>query len=297
MQSVTKRQMVTTNFSFVFVCHRGRLEIEALLLAASLRKNMRCEYEMVVAVPEPHELLPPPSDQTVQQLESLGARFISIRNELLSRARDHWYLKMANKVYCFRLETTYDKIVFLDSDHLVCGQYDPSDDWCGPLALRAQDASTAVCLLESWDDIYSSLNLPTPTQRVRVTGDWDGRYYDVHTPPAFNSSLVAIDRALAVEFSQVWEDCIARLESAEAVVNVYHTEQGAMAAAVHQLGIPYEMMPLDESCRHMRHYVNPTVLQGDPQASVLASELVAELQLPTSLFERLPDEWQWLRPR
>lgn len=289
------RYATPTGYSFVFVCHRGRLEIESLLLASSLRKNMHCNYEMVVAIPGPAEQMPPPSDDTIKQLESLGARVVSIQNDLIRQTPEHWYLKLANKVYCFRLKSSFDKIVFLDSDHLVCGDYDPGADWCAPLAVRAQDTSTAACLIDNWPDVYSTLGMEIPSERVHVAGDWDGRHYELDTPPAFNSSLIAIDLALAGEFSRVWEDSIARLESSGAIENVYHTEQAAMAASVHQLGLPYETLALDESCRHMRHYVNPIVLRGDTQASELAVELVRELKLPAALFERLPEEWHWLR--
>ena len=43
--------MSDQSFSFVFVCQAGRLEVDALLLALSLEHFVRCDYELVAALP------------------------------------------------------------------------------------------------------------------------------------------------------------------------------------------------------------------------------------------------------
>ena len=40
-------------YCFVFVCQQGDLELKARLLAASLRHFLRCDFELVAALPTP----------------------------------------------------------------------------------------------------------------------------------------------------------------------------------------------------------------------------------------------------
>jgi hypothetical protein len=79
------RYPVLRNFAFVFICQRGRLEIESLLLAASLKRFLRGEFELIAAVPTSIELLGEPRPTTLELLRRLGVRIAKV----CSRTDDH----------------------------------------------------------------------------------------------------------------------------------------------------------------------------------------------------------------
>jgi hypothetical protein len=160
------------SYMFVFVCHGGRLEIESLLLLASLNQHLRLPAEIVAAIPTESEMLPAPDQSTIARLIEMGVRIESFSNDLLDSdsTNSRWYLRMANKIYCLRVETSADKIIFVDSDRLLLSDYEPTIEWSIPLVVRAQDTATAVCLSPNWEGIFSTLNMPQHPERVRVTG-------------------------------------------------------------------------------------------------------------------------------
>src|SRR4051794_34390253 len=97
------------SYAFVFVCQAGPLENKALLLAASLKRHLRVEHELIAAVPQPAERWGTLSEDTTELLRSLGVRVEPISNEI-----DPDY-PIGNKVSCMRLAVRTDRLVFLDS--------------------------------------------------------------------------------------------------------------------------------------------------------------------------------------
>src|SRR6476469_1971853 len=101
------------SFSFIFVCQSGRLENQALLLAASLRRNLRCDHELIAAVPSPQDTWGSLSSDTVDLLTRLKVRRVSIENQI-----DPAY-PIGNKISCLRVPVSTDRSVFVDSDILL----------------------------------------------------------------------------------------------------------------------------------------------------------------------------------
>ncbi|HEY6853265.1 MAG TPA: hypothetical protein VI139_03390, partial [Gemmatimonadales bacterium] len=67
-------------YCFAFVCQAGELEPKALLLAASLRRHLRCEHELVAAIPQPESAWGKPGAATLDALRRMGVRFAAIEN-------------------------------------------------------------------------------------------------------------------------------------------------------------------------------------------------------------------------
>ena len=106
-------------YCFVFVCQQGELEIKSMLLAASLKENLRCNYELIAAIPQPESRWGKISENTEKLIKKLGIRKVEIENQI-----DLNY-PIGNKVSCFGIESGADKIIFLDSDILCVRNFNP----------------------------------------------------------------------------------------------------------------------------------------------------------------------------
>src|SRR3954447_24357047 len=84
-------------YAFVFVCQAGGLETQALLLAASLKRHLRCAHELIAAVPGPARRWGTLAPETGTLLKQLGVRVEPIANEV-----DPDY-PIGNKVSCMRV--------------------------------------------------------------------------------------------------------------------------------------------------------------------------------------------------
>lgn len=120
-------------FAFLFVCQPGELEIQALLLAVSLRRFLHCAHELVACVPTPSELWGTPSEATRSVLHRLGVRRVDIVNPL-GRA-----FPSANKIGCLAAPVEADKRFFLDSDIQLLRPFHDEVRFDVPLNLRRAD--------------------------------------------------------------------------------------------------------------------------------------------------------------
>lgn len=102
-------------YCFIFVCQQGSLELESMLLAASLKRYLRCDYECVAAIPQPATQWGTVSEDTLVFMHDLGVRTVPITN----RINENY--PVGNKVACLGIDTPADKLIFLDSD-ILCGQ-------------------------------------------------------------------------------------------------------------------------------------------------------------------------------
>jgi hypothetical protein len=103
------------NFTFIFVCQRGLLEAQSLLLAMSLRKHLSAEYELVAAIPEQFGKLHP---ITYGLLDALKVRRVQIRNTF------NPIYPVGNKLFAVNIAAASDYRVFLDSDLLCVKEFD-----------------------------------------------------------------------------------------------------------------------------------------------------------------------------
>ncbi|HUY90329.1 MAG TPA: hypothetical protein VMV10_16455 [Pirellulales bacterium] len=286
------RYPVLRNFAFVFICQRGRLEIESLLLAASLKRFLRGEFELIAAVPTSIELLGEPRPTTLELLRRLGVRIAKVCNEILEEtpSREVPYL-LTNKIFSLRVTTTAEKLVVLDSDQIGRREFLPAPHLRAPLSARRADFVSSRDVGTAWEQVFQAAGAELPSLRIRVPAPPDEAGADVYAPPSFNSSFVAIDAALAADFSRLWEDCFRRIDRAGALDQArYYQEQASLAVAAHKSQIAYEMLDLQHINPCLAHYIRPQRVQTDPQLLEVARSLVREL---TGIDEIIRDQPDW----
>jgi hypothetical protein len=281
---------MTRRFSFVFVCDAGKLELQALLLAASLRRHLRCPCELIAAIPQPRER---PRDtgtlgETIALLEDLGVGTAPIENPL-----DADY-PIANKLACVALPTTAEKRVFLDSDILLLRDFRDAPRFDAPFHAKPADRATFTSSAEVWRRACEAVGIAPPALRVPATVS--GEYM----PPYFNSGVLVLDSAS--DLHSAWLQCARRLDEIPELPNRRpHLDQIALAVAVAQLGLRYRCLderdnfpahrkPLPEPPPVICHYHEPAVVAQEP---ALRAELAAIAAEHPAIAERLAADERW----
>jgi len=265
------------SFAFVFVCQAGALENKALLLAASLARHVRCDHELIAAVPSPVERWGTLSVDTAGLLAKLGVRVEPIVNRI-----DPDY-PIGNKVSCLAVPTTEDRLVFLDSDILLIRPFAGDSRFEVPFAAKPADLPNVV-QPRQWRRAYGALKLPPPDQVVATT------MYGELVPPYFNAGFIAVDPRSGLDAA--WLEACLRIDAKWGIrLKRPHLDQIALPVALKKLGLAYDC--LDESynfpvhlkpIRHSRpplfaHYHSPHVIRREP----------ALVELTRSLAEEHPD--------
>ena len=267
-------------YSFVFVCQRGSLEVKSMLLAASLKRQLRCEHELVAAIPVPQERWGRPAAGTLAFLESLGARVVTISNRF-----DSDY-PIGNKVSCLDIATDADMRIFMDSD-ILASQPFPGLISPGSLKMQAPfgavpadmdrfGASDAI-----WALIYESQNLAPPVERMHATVSGQAML------PYFNAGFIAVQSR--IDFAATWLRICREIDGDPRIINKRPwLDQIALPVAVKYLDLDY--VALDQRHNypaHLKpvgpdplpyfvHYHNQKVLSASPMLRSLVLELAAE---------------------
>lgn len=263
----------TLSYCFVFVCQQGELEIKSLLLVASLKRFLCCEYELIAALPMPETQWGRPSEITLVLLQDFGVRTVQICNPI---GGDY---PIGNKIACFSIETVADKIIFLDSAILCLSEFHHDKRFHIPFNAKPADLRTFTTDLGHWKRVYESVGLLLPETRVFTTVSGE------LTPPYFNSGVIAVHRG--TRFGQVWEECCHVIEANPDIQNKRPwLDQIALPLAVQKCGLEFDC--LDEHFNHPTHlkplnsqrlplfchYHASTVIRREPQLNRLVIELV-----------------------
>jgi hypothetical protein len=261
-------------FAFIFICQQGDLEIQSSLLAASLRRFLRVEHELIAAVPGPAATWGTPSEGTRIFLRRLGVRIEPVVNEI---APDY---PIGNKVSALRIASSADKLVLLDSDILAMREFHDQERFDIPF--NARPAGLAGFTDAGWwESAYAACGVKMPGGCIRTIGD--GQYM----PPYFNAGFVAVPGGIG--FGQAWLDCCRSIDRTAAVPNKRpHLDQIALPVAVARLGLAYDCLderfnfPLPLKALDARrlpiflHYHPPTMLAREPAALAVVRELCEE---------------------
>lgn len=166
-------------YSFRFVCQGGGLDVKAAFLAASLKENLRCSYELIACVPS-DESVSAPQDGVIDFLQEIGATIESIKNPL---AEDY---PIGNKLACLALTTNCNKRVFLDSDILCLRPFHgfPEAD---PYVISAKLEDWNHHSDLEWQDLYSYLGLGKPGKSFYST------VFNEAMPLYFNAGVLVVD--------------------------------------------------------------------------------------------------------
>jgi hypothetical protein len=269
---------VSRTYAFIFICQQGRLEAQAALLAASLRRFAKMDCELIAAIPEPEERWGRPSQATLAFLNKLGVRTVAVSNPI-----DPAYA-IGNKVACLAVPTGADKMILLDSDMMLMRDWGDEERFA--IGFNARPASVVSFSGDDghWAAIYAACG--TAPLRGKVLTTYSGEL--IH--PYFNSAFVAVPGR--VGFGQAWIECCRKIEGMSEVPNKRpHLDQIALSPAAAKVGLEYDC--LDERYNHpinfkpliqgrgcklpfFCHYHDAMTLAREPAAVALVRELMRE---------------------
>jgi hypothetical protein len=261
-------------YAFIFVCQQGPLEVQAVLLAASLRLHLRCEHELIACVPGPRDVWGAPSAATLDLLHEMGARIAPITNPF---GPGHAH---ANKIACLTTPTSADKIVFLDTDMLLLKEFHDEPRFEAALNLKPADFQMFDASDELWRCAYAAAETPMPSARLSTTVSNELGL------PYFNSGFVAINSG--VPLADAWIDCARRLNGEEKLPKPDPwSDQTSLAIAIQKLRLEYDLLderynypahvrPLpNDSSPWFCHYHRPHVVGREPRLAQLVQASAA----------------------
>jgi hypothetical protein len=260
-------------YAFVFVCQGGDLEIKALLLAASLRRFLHCEYELVACIPKPEESWGVPSASTLSALKRLGVRTADIVNPL---GRDYPH---ANKIACLGVPVDAGKRIFLDSDIQLVRPFHDEARFGVPINLKPADYRR-ISDETVWRKAYEAAGIAMPTARVRSTVSGEEGL------PYFQGGFIAVRSD--VDLAGGWLECARKIDGVDGIPRWPGDERQdkwsdmtSLAVAVQKLGVEYDCLdeqynypahvrPLDRrALPYFCHYHWPEVIAREPVLTAL----------------------------
>ena len=281
-------------FAFVFVCQRGDLEIQSALLAASLKRNLRCRHELIACINAP-TVWGKPDPLTLSLFDRLG-----VRTEVVENVADP-ELAHAIKISCLRVRANAEKIVYLDSDMLCMAPFGDDPRFVIPLNLKPADLPSFTDSDAVWREAYALAGVAFPERRMRASlSGQDG-------PPLFQGGFIAVERD--VQLADAWQDIALKFRAdPEMRKHVGVSDLPSLAVAVHAVGAPYDLLneryqyPLnmralkDQPPPLFCHYDRPGVIRREPQVNRLVQELASEHGEIASLMAASKDWAPLLHP-
>jgi hypothetical protein len=277
--------MAEFRYCFTFICQQGDLEIKALLLAASLKQFLRCDYELVAALPQPATRWGTPSEETLALLTRWGVRTVAITNQI----NDDY--PIGNKVSCAAIATDADKLIFLDSDMLCLREFQHQARFTqASFHAKPADVATYTENLQQWQTLYQLFARDVPDLRVAATVSGE------IMPPYFNAGFLAMQPSPA--FFNTWLKCCQQIDESPKIVSKRpYLDQIALSVAVTASGETIDC--LDETYNYPAHhkplninnlplfchYHHPLIIRREPVLS----------QLVTLLLQKYPELHPLLR--
>ena len=253
-------------YTFAFVCQKGRLEIEALFLAASLKRFLKCEYELIAIAPGPNSVFGEPSEIAIDLLKKMGVRIEYINNDLVSDLKaKHPDVKhlpriirsifYSNKFLCFKPPINSDKLIYLDSDIILYEEFYGDIALSIPLNARIGGLGDCISVDGNWDKIFRLTNAKMPNIRIK---NWERKNKNPteynYTPPHFNGGFIGVNAEYVNKFYKVWLKCYKKIISKNLVGNKLFSEQIALSIAIHKMDIPYNILNHDFPKMPFLHY-------------------------------------------
>ncbi len=266
-----------------------------MLLAASLKRFLRCDYELVAALPHPEAQWGNPDSATLAAFDQLGVRIAHIANPI------HPSYPIGNKLACLNIQTSADKLVFLDSDIICLRGFHHSQRFERPINAKPADLRSFGSSHGEWKSVYAALNLSIPPCPVLATVS------GASMSPYFNAGLVAVRRDIG--FGDAWIACAQAIDADPGITNKRPwLDQIALPAAATQLGLtvdslderynyPTHLKPLNaQNLPIFCHYHWPSVLRREPLTNALVAELADQVPAMRQAMESDPNWRVLLKP-
>jgi hypothetical protein len=187
-------------YCFCFVCERGFIEIQAILLAFFLKKNVKCPYDIVVGIPnaKPHK-------RTLKFFEELNVKaFVDGNSPIQGYLHGNKLTTFANALEV----SDADYFIFLDSD-IVCQRefygVEGIQDYDISMRLAKQASNNDTWTTkEEWKPVYDSFGLKVPEKKyVREMSQQT-------MLPYFNAGFIAVKKGSM--FPKKWIEVAQKIE-------------------------------------------------------------------------------------
>ena len=176
-----------------------------------------------------------------KELEELGVKIIFIES-LDSR------YAYANKIQMLQIKEEYDVLITLDTDIIVTGDF---SNYIDKNAISTKIVDTDPLGLENWGKLFEFFKLDTPSDRFQtcITNDT--------TIPWFNSGVLFIPKKFSSQLYDSWIKYNKKILENYYTLNFMSknssthdhkfafTDQYALALAIHEIKLPYRLLPLD----------------------------------------------------
>jgi len=281
-------------YAFVFVCQEGELEIKSLLLAASLKRFLKCDYELIAAVPLPSEKMGKPKKTTIELLKKMNVKIVNIYNDLIAKeSKLSISLLFTNKIYCLKVPNYAEKLIFLDSDMLCHSDF--FGDICFSIPFNAMRVGVNGTIPPNgkWKQIYEAVGIKMPKLRIKQIKKREGHPDFTFTPPYFNGGFIAINADLANNFCDVWLECYKKIRSKNLIATPFFIEQIALSLALHKMDIPYNILNLDYPNLPFFHYSNSKNIMLNKKLRILVKSLINEYPELKEIIRNNVD-WQFM---
>ena len=279
-----------SSYCFVFVCHRGNLEFESILLAESLSRRLNCNYEMFAAIPKIKEL-GDPRKKTIDALENLGVKFFHFDNPFMAKAerKKSFSVLYSNKIYGFNPPSKADKICFLDGDNILIAPFSGAEYFRVPFIGRDVWFPGTTLPNGHWARLFELCEAPLPLMRLcKQSGDGKSTNF---CPPYFNGGFMAISREYHQRFLQAYRECFSRIYASNIMKEAIFAEQVAITVALHKANVPYGITSLMSEGFPFLHYNNFKALASRTKHAKHVSfieQVISENETLESLREEMP---------
>ena len=246
-----------------FVCEPGELETKSMLLATSLRHHNDTNIELVAAIPSHHADADFITIHTHDLLSELNIRTEKISNPL------SFDYPIGNKLACLDIDSTANKIIFLDSD-ILCLSTIPDQAFSAAICAKPADLATYSKHQADWNRVYQLFDLPLPTSTLSIMSTASQELM----PPYFNAGVIAIDND--IDLYTTWTECCQRIDLDDSITNKRPwLDQIGLPLAIARLGhqthclpeslnYPAHLKPLANKDVILCHYHWPSVLKREP---------------------------------
>ena len=277
------------SFSFVFICQSGRLEVDALMLALSLQHFVKCDYELVAALPTPASRWGTPRPEILEQFARMNVRMVEVENQI-----DPDY-PIGNKISCLCIPTDKDKQVFVDSDILCLREFSGGEEFSKAFNAKPADVFTFGRDETVWKQAYATMGLEPPSDRVEATISGESML------PYFNAGLIAVQSD--VGFGEVWRDaCLAIDADPKIEPKRPWLDQIGLPVAAYKLGLEIGLLTEHHNFPgHLRsiddnnppvfcHYHTPKLLLKSRHTTAVLAQLGAEHPF---IWDLMRDQEKW----
>lgn len=277
------------SFSFVFICQSGRLEVDALMLALSLQLFVKCDYELIAALPTPASRWGTPRPEILEQFARMNVRIVEVENQI-----DPDY-PIGNKISCLCIPTDKDKQVFVDSDILCLAEFTDGPDFAAAFNAKPADVFAFGRDEAVWRAAYATMGLEPPTDRVEATISGESML------PYFNAGFIAVPGDAG--FGPVWlEACRAIDAEPKVTPKRPWLDQIGLPVAAYELGLeigllserhnfPGHLRKIDETHPPVFcHYHDPKLLLKSSHAVSVLNRIGAENPF---VWDLMRDQAKW----